>query len=96
MDADEVFEELVSIRADFALSHAFDGFGIEYDQAIELIRNKENLTPQQESECEILLAAVDNLVDFATVEEYHAVSEAIDILKVKKMTWTMRKEKKLF
>lgn len=80
VDADEVFEELVSIRADFALSHAFDGFGIEYDQAIELIRNKENLTPQQESEREILLAAVDNLVDFATVEEYHAVSEAIDII----------------
>ena len=80
LDADEVFEELVSIRADFALRHAFDGFGMEYDQALELIRNKENLTPEQNTEREILLAAVDNLIDFATVEEYHAVSEAIDFL----------------
>ncbi len=80
MDADEVFEELVSIRADFALRHAFDGFGIEYDQALELIRNKENLTPEQGSEREILLAAVDNLIDFATVEEYHAASEAIELM----------------
>lgn len=80
LDADEVFEELVSIRADFALRHAFDGFGMEYDQALELIRNKENLTPEQNTEREILLAAVDNLIDFATVEEYHAVSETIDFL----------------
>ena len=37
----------------FALRHAFDGFGMEYDQALELIRNKENLTPEQNTEREI-------------------------------------------
>lgn len=78
MDADEVFEELCSLRSEFALRHAFDGFGIEYDEALEIIRNKDDLSPEQETQRDILVAAVDNLVDFAVAEEYQAISELPD------------------
>ena len=74
MEPDEVFEELCSLRADFAIRHAFDGFDIGYEEALELIRSEEGLSPEEQVRREILLAAVDNLVDFACAEEYQAIS----------------------
>lgn len=81
MDPEEVFEELVELRSDFLIHHACDGFGIDYEEALELLRNAENLTPEQAAQREILVAAVDNLIDFATAEEYQAVSETMDELE---------------
>lgn len=57
-------EELMIARADFAVRHAFNGFGIEYDEALWILKNAENLTDEQRVQRDILIAAVDNLVDF--------------------------------
>ncbi len=71
----ESLEELMKARADFAVRHAFEGFGISYEDAIELIRNAENLTDEQMVQRDILIAAVDNLVDFSVAEEYQLADE---------------------
>lgn len=68
-------EELMKARADFAVRHAFEGFGISYDDALELLKNADDLTDEQRVQRDILIAAVDNLVDFAVAEEYHAADE---------------------
>ena len=71
----ESLEELMKARADFAVRHAFEGFGISYDDALELLKNADDLTDEQRVQRDILIAAVDNLVDFAVAEEYHAADE---------------------
>ena len=68
-------EELMKARADFAVRHAFEGFGISYDDALELLKNADDLTDEQRVQRDILIAAVDNLVDFAVAEEYHVADE---------------------
>lgn len=71
----ESLEELMKARADFAVRHAFEGFGISYDDALELLKNADDLTDEQRVQRDILIAAVDNIVDFAVAEEYHAADE---------------------
>ena len=61
---------MMALRADFLIHHAIDGFGGTYEDAIDLLRNYENLTPEQEAKRNVILAAVDNLIDFAVAEEY--------------------------
>ena len=60
----------MALRADFLIHHAIDGFGDTYEDAINLLRYYEKLTPEQEARRNVILAAIDNLVDFAVVEEY--------------------------
>lgn len=68
-------EELMEARADFAVRHAFEGFGISYDEALELLRNAEDLTNEQQVQRDILVAAVDNLVDFSVAEEFRVAED---------------------
>lgn len=75
----ESLEELMEARADFAIRHAFNGFGISYEDAIALIRNENDLTDDLKVQRDIVLAAVDNLVDFAVAEEYQMVNDLPDI-----------------
>ena len=71
MDQWEVLEELSSLRAEFAIRHAIRGFGMEYDMALELARNYDGeLTGEEKAQREIIVAAFDNLVDFAVAQEY--------------------------
>lgn len=75
----EVMEELMALRADFAIRHAFDGFNIDYDTALELLRSAdEGLTDQDKARRDIIVAAVDNLVDFAVAEEYQMMLEYLE------------------
>nr|DAE28221.1 MAG TPA: minor capsid component [virus sp. ctuZj11] len=77
-DPDDEFEELVTLRAESCMRHAFSGFGYEWDEALELIRNKDDLSALDREKRAVLLAAVDNIVDFATAEEHQMVSELPD------------------
>lgn len=72
-------EELMIARADFAVRHAFNGFGIEYDEALWILKNAENLTDEQRVQRDILIAAVDNLVDFSVAEEYQLIEEVNEL-----------------
>lgn len=61
----------MDLRADFAFHHAVKGFGMDFEKALELIRNKNNgLSRLEKEQRDILIAALDNLVDFAVAEEY--------------------------
>lgn len=75
----ENLEALMEARADFAIRHALKGFGLSYDEAIKLIRNEEDLTDELRVQRDIVIAAVDNLVDFAVAEEYQMTNDLPDI-----------------
>lgn len=72
-------EELMEARADIAIRRAFDGFGISYDDAIKLIRNADGLDNEQLAQRNIVLAAVDNLVDFSVAEEYQMADDMAEL-----------------
>ena len=76
MESWEVMEELMALRADFAIHHALNGFGLEYDTALGLLRTAEDgLTEAEKAKRNVIVAAVDNLVDFAVAEEYQMALE---------------------
>ena len=71
-------EELIKARADFAVRHAFEGFGISYDEALEILKKADNLSDEEQVQRNILVAAVDNLVDFAAAEEYQVIEDVME------------------
>lgn len=76
MESWEVMEELMALRADFAIHHALNGFGLEYDTALDLLRTAaDGLTEAEKAKRNVIVAAVDNLVDFAVAEEYQMALE---------------------
>lgn len=78
-EASEIMEELMGLRADFGIRHAFDGFGMDYDAALELLRSSdEGLAEQDRERRDIVIAAVNNIVDFAVAEEYQMMLEILD------------------
>lgn len=66
-------------RAEIGIKHALDGFGISFDDAVELMRNATNLTDEQREQRDIIIAAVDNIVDFSVAEEYQMADEFPEI-----------------
>ena len=78
-DSQEILEELMSLRADFLIQHALSGFDIDYDEALEMLRNADGLTDGQAARRNIIVAAVDNLIDFAVAEEYQMARELPDL-----------------
>jgi hypothetical protein len=71
-----ILEELMSLRADFAIHHAIRGFGMDYEKALELVRNYEGeLSGEDREKRSILMAAIDNIVDFAVGAEYRMANE---------------------
>ncbi len=75
----EVLEELMDLRAEFLIHHALDGFDMSYDEALDLLRNQDGLTGEQEAKRNIIVAAFDNLIDFAVAEEYQMAMDLPDI-----------------
>lgn len=74
-DSQEILEELMNLRAEFLIQHALSGFDIDYDEALEMLRNAEGLNNEQSAKRNIIVAAVDNLIDFAVAEEYQMARE---------------------
>lgn len=74
---EQALEELAALRADQIIKHAFEGFGIDNEEALQLLRNMDdsNLTQADKDRQKILQAAVDNLIDFAVCEEYQIYDE---------------------
>ncbi|MDR1090956.1 MAG: hypothetical protein LBL79_07755 [Prevotella sp.] len=80
MEQWEILEELMALRAEFAIQHAIKGFDMDYDKALELVRNYDGeLSALDDEKRKILVAAIDNLVDFAVGEEYQMSVELPDI-----------------
>ena len=64
----ESLEALMEARADIAIQRACVGFGIDFEEALRLIRNADGLNNEQAVQRNIILAAVDNIADFAVAE----------------------------
>lgn len=79
----DLLEEMMVLRAEFAFNHAVKGFGIDFEKALELLRNhNDGLSKLEKEQRDILVAALDNLVDFAVAEEFQmseALPESIDM-----------------
>lgn len=76
----EVMEELMALRADFAIHHALRGFDIEYDEALELLRMADDgLSEIDKARRNVIVSAIDNLIDFAVAEEYQMAMELPDL-----------------
>ena len=73
-----ILEELMALRADYAVRYACDGFGITFEEAIELLTSTDVLSEEDMARRNILLAAFDNLVDFSVAEEYQMVMDLPD------------------
>ena len=72
----EILEEMILLRASFLLDRIFSGMNLTFEQALDLLRNHNNFTTLQDKEMrEVLVAAIDNLVDFAAAQEYTLVRD---------------------
>lgn len=75
---DEILYALMELRADLAISHAFKGFNIDPEEALMLLKNLEddNLTQEDKDKRDRIVAAVNNLIEFAVCEEYQVAKKA--------------------
>jgi hypothetical protein len=72
----EVFDDIITLRASFLIDRALSGLRIDFDRALEILQNNINhLTAREETERNTLLAAIDNLIDFAAAEETALMSD---------------------
>lgn len=66
--------DLARLRAQLAISHAFEGFDIEQDEAIRLINQTDDLSELDEEKKKRLIAAINNLIEFSVCEEYQLMT----------------------
>lgn len=66
-------------RADIAIRRACAGFGVDFEEALRLIRNADGLDNEQMAQRNVILSAVDNLVDFSVMEEYHMADDMAEL-----------------
>lgn len=67
----DIMEDIITLRASFLIDKALTGLRIDLDRALEILRNHNDFTTERERlQRDILIAAIDNLVDFAAAEEY--------------------------
>lgn len=72
----DIIEDMLALRASFLIDRALTGFRMDLDKALELLRNHNDFISERErSQRDILVAAVDNLIDFAAAEEFTMLEE---------------------
>lgn len=63
-------EDIITLRASFLIDRALTGLSMDFDKAVSLVRNfNTDLTEREKRERVIVLAAIDNLIDFAVAQE---------------------------
>ena len=82
-DSTDALFELCEQRADSIIEIAFEGMGVDYDKALQLLKNKDdnNLTQHDKDVRDRIVAAVNNLIDFAVCEEYQLYLETAKAIK---------------
>lgn len=72
----EILEDIISLRASFLIGRALQGLRIDLDRALDILWNYNAFTTERErQQSAILVAAIDNLVDFAVAEEFAMMQE---------------------
>ena len=70
------FQDMVIYRASALMERALEGLKIDFNRALELLQAKNiHTSAREELERDTLIAAFDNLIDFATAEEYAMMQE---------------------
>lgn len=73
----------MELRSEFAFNHAIKGFGMDFEKALDLLRNhNDGLTKMEKEQRNVLVAALDNLVDFAVAEEFQMFANLPDDLDI--------------
>lgn len=85
---DELIEELAALRARFGIDAALKGFEIDFEIAVALLNSDvAKLTDEQKKRRDVLMAALENIIDFAVAEEYQMMEDVEDM--VGEMEWGM-------
>lgn len=77
----EYLFKLSELRARYLILHALDGFGVTEDEAILLLKSKNDntITEKDKDKLDRILAAVTNLIAFAVAEEYQLWDKVNDM-----------------
>lgn len=71
-----IMEDIITLRSSFLIARILDGMHIDFDKALDLLKKHNSFTTEREKrERDILVAAIDNLVDFAAAEEFAMINE---------------------
>ena len=74
-----MFEDIVTLRCSFLIDKAITGLRIDFNEALNILKNNNaGLTEKDKQIREVLVAAIDNLVDFSIAEEFQMVKELPD------------------
>ena len=74
-----VMEEIIMLRTASLYSRVLEGLHMDFDRALGLLRNHNEFTTLQEKEQrDILVAAIENLVEFAAAEEYAMMTGVLE------------------
>lgn len=72
----DIIEEIITLRASFLIDRALTGLRLDLDRALEILRGHNDFTTERErQQRDLLVAAIDNLVDFAAAEEFTMMQE---------------------
>lgn len=72
----EIMEDIITLRTSFLIDRILDGMHMDFDKALDLLKKHNSFTTEREKrERDILIAAIDNLVDFAAAEEFAMLNE---------------------
>lgn len=72
----DIIEEIITLRASFLIDRALTGLRLDLDRALEILRRHNDFTSERErQQRDLLVAAIDNLIDFAAAEEFTMMQE---------------------
>ena len=71
---------LSELRTEYAFNHLIKGFDIDYENAMQLLLNKDdsNLTLYEKDLRDRLIVGIENLIAFSMSEEYQLYNEVIE------------------
>ncbi len=78
----EALYAMAELRTDITFNRVIKGLGIDYNQAIVLLKNAEddNITQHDKDMRARLEAALNNLVEFSVCEEYQLYDEVMEVI----------------
>lgn len=72
----DIIGDIITLRCSFLIDRALSGLRIDFDRALDILRSHNEFTTERERrQRDILLAAIDNLVDFAAAGEIALLKE---------------------
>ena len=86
-EREDIIEDIITNRCSFLIDWALRGLRIEFEEALNILRNHNNFSTERErQQHEMLVAAIDNLIDFAVAEEVAMLDELPEDIDVECMS----------